>query len=236
MSFVPSPRVIVAAFERVESTLGAFLANVPLVQEHLSVWSPVLVGTIFESCSQVDSLWKLRAGSASNTTITDHFRNHASAVSDEWLVLWDGDGFELRPFSAWSGQTQHSPLPWWQAYNSLKHNRWENVKDATVAHAVDAAAALFIAIATDPACHAVLAERNWMHSQYASDWTLEKLASPAGILGVTVESTLFSYAIGSSRPDFSKMLAYYHGCTRRFGKWLEAKYNRGFWLKPNPTG
>ena len=126
----------------------------------------------------------------------------------------EGEGFELKPFDAWSGQRQYKPLPWWQAYNNLKHNRWDNVRDATVANAVEATAALFIAIATDSGCRAVLAERRWLHSHYASDWTLAKLASPEGILGVTVESTLFSYAIGSSNPNFNRMLAYYNGCTR----------------------
>src|SRR4051812_41363721 len=125
MSFVPSPRSIIAAFERAESGLEDFLSNVPLVTEHLPVWSPSLVAIIFDACSQIDSLWKLRAGSASNLNIKDHFRDHATTVANEWLVAWDGDGFELRPFSAWSGRTTYAAPMWWTAYNALKHNRWE---------------------------------------------------------------------------------------------------------------
>lgn len=112
----------------------------------------------------------------------------------------------------------------------MKHNRWENVKEATLANAVNAAAALFIAIATDSGCQAVLAERKWMHTGYASDYVLGKLALPEGILEITFESSLFSYAVGSSLPDFDKYLAHYNQCSRRFGKWLGARYGRDFWI------
>ncbi len=230
MSYLPPPRSIVAAFDRIESGLSDFIANVPLVSEHLSVWSPLLVTNIFDSCSQLDSLWKLRAGSANNLKITDHFQTYHLKLSSEWLVLWDGDGMELHPFAAWVGRSTYTSLPWWQAYNELKHDRWKNVKQATLANAVNAAAALFLAITIDTECHPVLAERKWFHTNYALDYAMSKLASPEGLLGVNVESSLFSYAIGSSLPNFPNMLAFYGHGTRRFGKWLEAKYGRTFWI------
>src|SRR4051812_5066336 len=105
MPFNPSPRSILAAFDQVESDLVDFMAGVPLVKEHFSVWSPSLVRCIFDACSQLDSLWKLRQGAASNITITDHFAAHGQKVADEWLVIWDGDGVEWQPFSHWSRLT-----------------------------------------------------------------------------------------------------------------------------------
>jgi hypothetical protein len=198
------------------------------VPEHHAVWSPSLVRCVFDSCSQLDSLWKLRRGRPGKVTIADHFAAHATVVSREWVIVWDGEGVERQPFSAWQGT--YAPLSWWQAYNNLKHNRWENVKEATVAHAVDAAAALFIAIANDPACHTALAERKWIYSYYASDYLLAKLSRPERILGVTIESKLFSYAVCCSHNSFTDMLAHFRGSSRRFGKWLEAKYGREFWI------
>src|SRR4051812_35477841 len=132
MPFNPSPRSILAAFDQVESDLADFIARVPLVTEHLPVWSPSLVRCIFDACSQLDSLWKLRGATGSNVNMADHFSVHGTKMADEWLVVWDGDGFECQPFSAWSQQTSAMPLPWWQAYNKLNHNRWENVKEATL--------------------------------------------------------------------------------------------------------
>src|SRR5688500_4347934 len=101
MFFNPSPRSILAAFDQVEADLNDFMGRVPLANEHFAVWSPALVRCIVDACSQLDSLWKLRAGSASNVTITVHFAAYGTRVCNEWLVLWDGDGFELRPFSHW---------------------------------------------------------------------------------------------------------------------------------------
>jgi hypothetical protein len=230
MAFNPSARSVVAAFDQVEAELTDFLGRVPLVPEHLRVWSPQLVRCNFDACSQLDSLWKLRNGAASNLKIADHFATHSSRVANEWLVVWEGDGFERQPFSAWSGQANYKPLGWWQAYNNLKHNRWENVRDATLENAVDASAALFLAVANDPECHPILAERKWLHTRFATDWIIKNLSSPQGAIGVTIESSLFSYAVGCSHSDFDKMLAHFNGCTRRFGKWLEAKFGRDFWI------
>jgi hypothetical protein len=228
MPFIPSPRSILAAFDQVESDLTDFLTRVPLTNEHLSVWSPSLVRCIFDACSQLDSLWKLRDGTGANLDMKDHFSVHKARVADEWLVIWDADGVERRPFSPWSGQTTYLPLRWWQAYNKLKHNRWENVREATLAAAVDAAAALFLAIAVDGECQPVLAERKWFHSQYSLDYVLQK-TSHTKWLGITIESRLFSYAVLSSAPDFPNTLAHYNACSRRFGKWLEGKYKLEFW-------
>lgn len=230
MSFIPSPRSILSAFDQVESDLSDFVARVPLVSEHLTVWSPSLVRCIFDACSQLDSLWKLRAGTASNITIKQHFASHGARCANEWVVLWEGDGLEVHPFACWA-HGQYAPLDWWQAYNKLKHNRWENVREATLRNAVDATAALFVALAHDEACGAVLAERKWLHSQYATEYLLSKLYSqPREVPGVTVESPLLSYAFGCSHPELQRRLAYYLGCTRRFGKWLEAKYQRSFMI------
>jgi hypothetical protein len=87
-----------------------------------------------------------------------------------------------------------------EAYNSLKHNRWENVKQATLSNAVDAAAALFLAVALDTECQATLAERKWLHSQFATEYLLRKLSEQTN-RRVTIESQLFSYAIGSAHPN-----------------------------------
>jgi hypothetical protein len=49
----------------------------------------------------------------------------------------------LRPFQDWTS----SAPEWWNAYNSVKHDRIENYSNATYAHTVQAMAALHLLLA-----------------------------------------------------------------------------------------
>jgi hypothetical protein len=230
-------RSIVKAFANVEQQLSEVLDVIPFVQPHFDVWSPVLVPCIFDACSQLDSLWKSVNLAAGRSTIKDHHHSHRDEVADRWLIIWSDTGHVVRPFSAWAmgaswidGQSTPS---WCNAYNKLKHIRWANVEEATVKNAVDAVAALFLALARLPMCYEAMVEAGWLHTCMATSYVLahtDHKQEPTGA-GMTWESSRFSYAAGSHHPEFPSHLAYYHGCSRRFGKWLEGHYSRQFYLE-----
>lgn len=79
--------------------------------EHCAVWSPLLVDRIFESCSQLDPLWKLRAGPGDKSKMPDYFVARGSVVAGEWVVVWGDEGLQVQPFSQWVEQTGYVPLP-----------------------------------------------------------------------------------------------------------------------------
>ncbi len=53
----------------------------------------------------------------------------------------------LTPFSGWDGLQQHAPLPWYDDYNAVKHDRAGSFPRATLESAVNAVAACWVMIA-----------------------------------------------------------------------------------------
>jgi hypothetical protein len=229
-------RSVLAAFKTVESQLRSIIEIVPPVSNHDQVWSPAFAPCLMEACTQLDSLWKATAGSPSeHCTIKSHFTRFSPTVAGRWVVIWGHEGRDIQPFETWQcsnspADTDYQPLPWWQSYNELKHSRWDNVRRGTLKSTIDAVAGLFLAIARTPECMDSICEEGWFRSSYGQTWAIRKLftSGESPDLGITIESSLFSYASGSSDEAFSRSLAYYHNCSHRFGRWLENKYGKGF--------
>lgn len=49
---------------------------------------------------------------------------------------------EFKPFEAWRGATAYAPLPWYQSYNHVKHNRYANFQEANLENLMNAIAGL----------------------------------------------------------------------------------------------
>ncbi|WP_346400422.1 hypothetical protein [Pseudomonas syringae] len=63
----------------------------------------------------------------------------------EWkLKLRDYEGFEFQPFRYWNLMIPTSSLPWYEAYNQVKHDREGSFNLGTLHHVLQAAAALHI--------------------------------------------------------------------------------------------
>jgi len=190
-------RFVVASFQQAETMLEGFLQVVPFCEEHENVWSPQLVTILIEACSQLDSLWitELRGeGEETRPNIQDYFTKLGSKVSNNWLVIWGEKGVKVQPFAAWHGASTYKPLPWWQAYNNLKHDRLKHRKEATYRNAVDSMAGLFIAMYKCRNCADALAEQEWAvaparYGMEAADF----YGDSCPMLGVVAESKFFSY-------------------------------------------
>jgi hypothetical protein len=50
----------------------------------------------------------------------------------------------VTPFASWNVGNPTASLPWYDAYNAVKHDRERNLGRATMRHAIEAAAAVFI--------------------------------------------------------------------------------------------
>lgn len=230
---------VLAGLTTLEKQLSDFLAQIPFVPEHDNVWSPSLASHILEAGSQLDSFWKASAPKHTGPLdIRDHFVNFGSHVAQHWIVVWADEPREITPFAAWNAsgpwtQSEYRPTAWWQAYNSLKHDRWANIKQATLSNALNIAAGLFLAIARSAVCLDSLVARNWIRAHFEMKYTISEVANGAerAELGITVESTLFSYAYAAlNSQEFERCLICYGQCSHRFGRWLEAKYKRAILL------
>lgn len=78
-----------------------------------------------------------------NLTITDYFKIAAAARLSDYTVTfgrWEST-HDFQPFATWNGATFAS-LPWYQNYNSVKHNRHLNFSMANLANLMSAIAGL----------------------------------------------------------------------------------------------
>lgn len=247
---MPIPvKSVLTAYTDVEKQLQAFFDRVPFVPEHDKVWSPALASCLLEACSQLDSFWKASAVQPQPKKIDigdqpqpkknkiymdDHFKNFSSSVAaGRWLVIWGDEGRELQPFALWNSagtltKADYKPTDWWQAYNDIKHDRWANIRQATLENAANAVAGLFLAIVRSTECFDALVEAGWFRSDCAASYVIDKLSQEpeSPHWGMTMESSLFSYAASSCDAEFVGRLRNYHKCTHRFGRWLEEKFHR----------
>lgn len=104
------------------------------------------------ACTEVESAWKtvlvqnnaLPKGKYWNTQ--DYVRLLPTMRLDEWAVsLSSHHAYRvISPFSSWDPASPTSSLPWYDAYNAVKHGREDHLERATFGHAVDAVAAAFV--------------------------------------------------------------------------------------------
>lgn len=78
-----------------------------------------------------------------NMNIRDYFRIASVQRLSEYKVVYDRwvQHYEFRPFETWN-TANYSPLPWYQAYNSVKHNRFANFSDASLGNLMSAVSGL----------------------------------------------------------------------------------------------
>jgi hypothetical protein len=80
--------------------------------------------------------------------VTDYFKvNRSSRLGDYSVSLmeWYPEPKSLKPFETWNSET-FSPLPWYQSYNQVKHDRNLNFPRASLENVVNAVAGLYVVL------------------------------------------------------------------------------------------
>jgi len=221
---------IIRSYIYTEQILEEVTKIIPYCEEHDEVWSPRLATCIMEACSQLDSLWKFAAHNSSNPgaanlDITDHFNNFRDDVSKQWLVFLGENPEIIIPFEKWIDKEKYERLDWWQAYTSLKHDRWRNIKMATFNNAVNSVAGLFLAILKSKHCRNAVEESNWLSS--AQFWAGSKLHIDEKNLDIkklcfAAESNLYSHPYEWGIEEIKKTDVWEGEASARFIGWFDA--------------
>jgi hypothetical protein len=113
----------------------------------------------------------------------------------------------LHPFEEWQTATQfdkksykNTPLPWWDAYNALKHRRYDNLRQATLKNAVLALAGLFIEMVATEQLAQALISTGWFsanNNNPAVCWDDELNSIQHN--SICGETSLFAYPVGMWR-------------------------------------
>ena len=99
--------------------------------------------------AELDSFFKVYCGykSSDETNISDYANQilgqRYSDVVSQKIILREYD-LILQPFNGWDINKPKQSLTWWQAYDNIKHSRYENIDDANLKNVLDLLAGLFI--------------------------------------------------------------------------------------------
>lgn len=120
-------------------------------KDNLSAFGHKTREALILACTEVESAWRsvLEANSSkhkSSYTSSDYFSLVEPLRLKEWSVsLRDyPDLGSFSPFHSWDKSNPTKSLPWYDAYNAVKHHREEKFKVASVGNLINAAAALHI--------------------------------------------------------------------------------------------
>lgn len=120
-------------YKTIESTFLDYLSYVPYCSPNRTVYSPKLVGILLQIGGYIDSAFKEMV----KYEIPDFCGKSVSNIEDAWRVfepvyklsnnfggdliaILDYGDKQLYPFKEFSNSV-YTPLPWWQAYNEVKH-------------------------------------------------------------------------------------------------------------------
>ena len=113
--------------------------------DNLKTYGNAIRNVIILSCTEVDALLKhiLKTNGAEKKddkyTTQDYFKLKATLRLDEYsLILTNLDSInEISPFRNWDTPKTTQTLPWYDAYNKVKHDRIENFELANLQIAID---------------------------------------------------------------------------------------------------
>jgi hypothetical protein len=208
--------VALDSFIEVEARFAAFLRAVP-PRGHDRVNSPVLAALLLDGCSLIESILKSTMDNARYNQIQGIAGCRQRRYSQQPPFLNIGDlrtvfrpdsfygkpvwflanGKSSYPWYVWRNQAGQPK--WWDAYNQVKHSRFQNARRATLGVTMHAMKALFLVLVQSLEFRARLVERGVIRCSGvgvaqlrpdASNWETLPTASQSPVVAV---SALFGY-------------------------------------------
>lgn len=150
-SFVNS----VEQIERLFESLTAIFRTVHPATDNLDAYGAAIRDLIILACTEVEAQWKgvLEANkckpSGTFYKTTDYVKLASAMKLKEYQValIRYPQISAITPFSTWKGNSPTKSLPWYDAYNEVKHDREANFTKASLRHAIESVAACVVMLA-----------------------------------------------------------------------------------------
>jgi hypothetical protein len=167
---------IIYWYEELEERLIEFLKFFPFIPPNKDVSSPRIAGVVTETCHILDSLFrevsnpketiKGKTKKKEKLDVRDYAELYAKRfnLSATKSLMFVSPPQYVIPFKEWEPLTTggvYKALPWWSAYNRLKHSRIENIKHATLENAVNSLCGLHQVIAKLPELAPATVRHGW---------------------------------------------------------------------------
>lgn len=141
----------VRAFGNIQSGLDEIFNYIEPVYDNLECYGHKIRELLILACTEVECLLV-------NALIENGYKHQRSYTTKDFIIL--NEVFKLndyevslakhpdlklfKPFLCWNKDKTTASIPWYEAYNAVKHNRSTNIKDANLRHLLDAVAAIHI--------------------------------------------------------------------------------------------
>lgn len=150
-SIAPDRQQLVRAYHSIQRDLASTFEYIDPHDKNLSTFSHRTYALLLRACTEFENNCQaiLSANNyqkTKNLNITDYQKLDAAGKFSDYELYFDGWNPTikvLRPFENW--KTTHT-LPWYSAYNDVKHNRSINFPNASLDNAMTAIAAVFALI------------------------------------------------------------------------------------------
>ncbi len=117
-------------------------------KKNFKVFSNEIIRQLMSAAAEFDNICKKITGmSKEKTTITDYgkwFFQDNDTLKNATVYLRNTN-IVLKPFEAW-GETKNDVMPWWGAYNEVKHHRSDKYIEGNLENLLNAIAALYYLI------------------------------------------------------------------------------------------
>ncbi|MFQ5882784.1 MAG: hypothetical protein ACE5I9_10000 [Candidatus Methylomirabilales bacterium] len=225
-------------YERIERGILEFAEQIPLVPQNEGLEVPILITYLMDACGLLDSLFRDltsnpvtvdgKTKSRDECDIVDFAKLHARVLGlpETRSVLLVSPPRYRTPFEPWMSLLtggDYSPLPWWQIYNSLKHDRLSHIHEGTLEATLDAVCALHQVIARRIDMVPMLLRRGWFPlGGYFVDGIIEDAARGQLPDTFIVQTLLFAVPVGREQfpADFSNLNPGLYKCKREFVEFL----------------
>src|SRR5262249_20742332 len=108
------------------------------------------------SCTEIESGWRAifrenrsnPAAPLARLTTNDYVKLKDPMRLDKWSVqlAYFPQFGTLSPFSGWDDRKPTASLPWYDAYNTVKHDREGSIQYATLEHVLSAICGLYVTV------------------------------------------------------------------------------------------
>jgi len=207
-------------FFSLEEAFAEFTNYIPNTPEHKKVWSPKFADILLHSCSAIDSILRQNT----DDKVTNYYERHSKDLSYRWVIFWGALPSLVDPFLKWRNTKSYRKLPFWDAYNKLKHDRYKNLKLATYSNALDSLGALLIIIIRTPDLLNTIIEAEIIQSNIKPihDLVPEHKVSDDEI---TIETKHFSYLVFCNRKIRRKQRGPLFIGSERFSNYIAENYD-----------
>lgn len=147
--FAQSPEHYVRAFLLLLKDLQELFDYVEPADKNLSCYSYRIHALLLRACVEVEANCKAilkengytKSGDMNMGDYKKINTTHRLSSYQVKMPNWNGVNDLRSPFLAWANAT---PLPWYQAYNTTKHDRYASFEEATFEHLIDASCGVLV--------------------------------------------------------------------------------------------